>query len=127
MLIHKGFKFRLYPTQKQESQLLQQAGNTRFLWNKFLESNIKTYQTTKKFQFSYEMITSIPKLKDEFEFLKLSFSQSLQQVGRQLDIALKDSFKKSKSFPKFKKGIPQYVSLKNKLLKKKLKKFVIEK
>ena len=49
------------------------------------------------------MINSLPKLKDKFEFLKLSFSQSLQQVGRQLDKALKDTFKKSKGFPKFKK------------------------
>ena len=103
MLIYKGFKYRLYPTPEQESQLLQQAGNTRFLWNKLLESNIKTYEETKKFQFSHEMIVSIPKLKEEFEFLKLSFSQSLQQVGRQLDKALKDTFKKTKGFPKFKK------------------------
>lgn len=103
MLIYKGFKYRLYPTPEQESQLLQQAGNTRFLWNKLLESNIKTYEETKKFQFSHEMIVSIPKLKEEFQFLKLSFSQSLQQVGRQLDKALKDTFKKTKGFPKFKK------------------------
>ena len=103
MLIHKGFKYRLYPTPEQESQLLQQAGNTRFLWNKLLESNLKTYEETKKFQFSHEMIVSIPKLKEEFQFLKLSFSQSLQQVGRQLDKALKDTFKKTKGFPKFKK------------------------
>jgi putative transposase len=105
MLIHKGFKYRLYPTPEQESQLLQQAGNTRFLWNKLLESNIKTYETTKKFQFSHEMIVSIPKLKEEFDFLKLSFSQSLQQVGRQLDKALKDFLnpKLDREFPVFKK------------------------
>ena len=103
MLVHKSFKFKLYPTPKQKSQLLQQAGNTRFLWNKLLESNLKSYKDTKKFQFSYDMIMSIPKLKEEFKFLKLSFSQSLQQVGRQLDKALKDSFKKTKGFPKFKK------------------------
>ena len=92
MLVCKGFKFRLYPTKEQESQLLQQAGNTRFLWNKLLESNLETYKNTKKFQFSYEMIMSIPKIKEEFEFLKLSFSQSLQQVGRHLDKTIKNSF-----------------------------------
>ena len=92
MLIRKGFKYRLYPTLEQESQLLQQSGNTRFLWNKLLESNLKTYEETKKFQFSHEMIVSIPKLKEEFKFLKLSFSQSLQQVGRHLDKAIKRSF-----------------------------------
>ena len=103
MLIHKGFKFRLYPTLEQETMLAQQAGNTRFLWNKLLESNLKTYKDTQKFKFSYDMIMSIPKLKEEYDFLKLSFSQSLQQVGRQLDSALKDSFKNSKGFPQFKK------------------------
>ena len=103
MLIHKGFKFRLYPTPEQEALLSQQAGNTRFLWNKLLESNLKTYKDTQKFKFSYDMIMSIPKLKEEYDFLKLSFSQSLQQVGRQLDSALKDSFKNSKGFPQFKK------------------------
>ena len=92
MLVHKGFKFRLVPTPEQESQLLQQAGNTRFLWNKLLEFNLKTYKNTKKFQFSYEMIMSLPKLKEEFEFLKLSFSQSLQQVGKHLDKTIKNSF-----------------------------------
>ena len=124
MKVHKGFKFRLYPTPEQESQLLQQAGNTRFLWNKLLESNIKTHQNTQKFQFSYEMITSLPKLKEEFEFLKLSFSQSLQQVGRQLDSALKDTFKKSKGFPNFKKRsnrdsftVPQRFSIHSKSVK----------
>jgi putative transposase len=103
MLIHKGFKFRLYPTPKQGTMLAQQTGNTRFLWNKLLESNIETYENTQKFKFSYDMIMSIPKLKKEYNFLKLSFSQSLQQVGRHLDSALKYSFKNSKGFPKFKK------------------------
>ena len=64
MKVHKGFKFRLYPTPEQESMLSQQAGNTRFLWNKFLESNLKTHKETQKFQFSYDMIMSLPKLED---------------------------------------------------------------
>jgi len=122
--VHKGFKFRLVPTPEQESMLSQQAGNTRFLWNKFLESNLQTYKDSQKFQFSYEMITSLPKLKEEFEFLKLSFSQSLQQVGRQLDSALKDSFKKTKGFPKFKRKrnrdsftVPQKFSIHSKFVK----------
>ena len=124
MKVHKGFKFRLVPTPEQESMLSQQAGNTRFLWNKFLESNLQTYKDSQKFQFSYEMITSLPKLKEEFEFLKLSFSQSLQQVGRQLDSALKDSFKKTKGFPKFKRKrnrdsftVPQKFSIHSKFVK----------
>jgi putative transposase len=124
LLVHKGFKFRIYPNKEQESLLAQQAGNTRFVWNKLLESNIKTYKETEKFQFSYKMIMSLPKLKEEFEFLKISVAQSLQQVGRQLDLALKDNFKKTKGFPKFKKKgnrdsftIPQRFSIHKKSVK----------
>jgi len=103
MITHKGFKYRLDPSLEQKQQLLQHAGNTRFLWNQWLFKNIEYYKEEKKFIFSHEMIISLPKLKEEFEFLKLSGSQSLQTVGRQLDSALRDSFKKTKGFPRFKK------------------------
>jgi putative transposase len=121
MKVHKGFKFRLYPTQEQELQLLQHAGNTRFVWNKLLESNISAYENNKKFIFYYEMSKNLLILKEEFAFLKLSGAQSLQQVGRQLDKALRDSPKKSKGFPKFKKRsnrdsftVPQRFKVNNK-------------
>ena len=102
MLIQKGFKYKLNPTQEQKNKLLQCGGNTRFLWNKLLEQNIERYKTTKKFIFYHEMATSLPKMKEEFDFLNESFSQSLQTTARQLDRALKDSFKKDKGFPRFK-------------------------
>ena len=102
MIIHKGFKYRLSPNDEQKQLLLQHAGNARFLWNNLLEKNIEYYKEEKKFNFGHVMITSLPSLKEEYDFLKLSGSQSLQTVGRQLDAALKDSFKKTKGFPKFK-------------------------
>ena len=37
MKILRAYKYRLYPTIEQEQKLKQQAGNCRFLWNKFLE------------------------------------------------------------------------------------------
>jgi len=103
MIIRKGFKYRLYPTKEQESLLLQHGGNARFLWNTLLKENMDYYKKTKKFKFGHEMTVSIPKKKVEYPFLTVSFSQSLQMVARQLDKALKDSFKKDKRFPKFKK------------------------
>jgi len=102
MLVQRGFKYKLEPTEEQKQQLLQQGGNARFVWNYFLGDNIKYYEKTKKFKFAHEMTISLPKLKKEYEFLKLSFSQSLQTVARQLDRALKDSFKTEKGFPNFK-------------------------
>ena len=103
MIVHKGFKYRLDPNHEQKQLLLQHGGNTRFLWNNLLANNIEYYKEEGKFNFSYVMITSLPSLKEEYDFLKLSCSQSLQTIGRQLDTALRDSFKKTRGFPKFKK------------------------
>ncbi|MFH1584327.1 MAG: helix-turn-helix domain-containing protein, partial [Actinomycetota bacterium] len=94
MLIQKGFKYRLRQTKEQKQKLLQHGGNARFVYNYFLKQNIDYYKETKKFKFYHELATSLPKLKQEFPFLKESFSQSLQMVTRHLDKALKDSFKK---------------------------------
>jgi len=82
MIIHKGFKYRLDPNQQQKQLLLQHGGNARFLWNNLLANNIEYYKEEGKFNFGHVMITSLPSLKEEHDFLKLSFSQSLQTVGR---------------------------------------------
>ena len=50
MITLKGFKYRLYPTKEQKQLLLQQGGNTRFLWNKLLGENIKLHAETGKFK-----------------------------------------------------------------------------
>ena len=101
MLIHKAYKFRLYPTEDQRQDLLQHGGNTRFIWNYFLDLNTKYYQKTKKFMFGHELICLLPELKKELPFLSLSFSQSLQQVGRNFDRALKDFLDKKQPKKRF--------------------------
>jgi len=103
MLIQRGYKYRILPTKKQEEFLLQCGGNARFLWNYVLKINQDYYKETGKFKFYHELAVSLPKLKEEYPFLLESFSQSLQMVLRQFDKALKDSFKKEKGFPSFKK------------------------
>jgi len=108
MIIHKGFKYRLDPTTEQKQMFLQHGGNTRFIWNSLLANNIEYYNKEGKFNFGHVMITSLPKLKEEYEFLKLSFSQSLQTVGRQLNDTLTRFLRERKTnnsigFPKFKK------------------------
>lgn len=103
MLIQRGYKYRILPTKEQEESLLQCGGNARFLWNYALKTNQDYYKETGKFKFYHELAVSLPKLKEEYPFLKESFSQSLQMVLRQFDKALKDSFKKEKGFPSFKK------------------------
>ena len=103
MRTQKGFKYRLKPTPEQKQLLLQQGGNARFLWNHLLSDNIEHYKNTGKFKFAHEMVVSIPQIKERHDFLKLSFSQSLQTVARDLDRAMKSSFKKTSRFPRFKR------------------------
>ena len=103
MLVNKRFRYKMSPTKEQKQILLQHGGNSRFIWNIFLKTNIDYYKETGKFKFYHELAVSLPKLKQRFPFLKESFSQSLQMVARQFDKALKDSFKKEKGFPSFKK------------------------
>ena len=82
MFTYKGFKYRLHPTKEEEQLLLQHGGNTRFVWNLFLQQNIEHYEKEKKFIFFHDLANSLPKLKQEYDFLKDSFSQSLQQVAK---------------------------------------------
>ena len=103
MIVQKGFKYRLAPTSQQKQLLLQQGGNTRFLWNLLLRDNIEYHKNTGKFKFAHETIVSLPPLKEKYDFLKLSFSQSLQTVARNLEKAMKSGLKKEKGFPRFKK------------------------
>lgn len=100
--------YRIYPEKSGCGYLNQDMGNQRFIWNYFLALNIEKYQEEKKFIFYNEMSSLLPKLKEEFPFLKEGNSTGLQQTLRQLDTALKGSFKSTKNkvqkgFPKFKK------------------------
>lgn len=99
--------YRIYPTKVQVSQLNQDMGNQRFIWNYFLNLSIERYKEEKKFYFYNESASMLPLLKEEFPFLRLGDSQSLQQTLRRLDAALKGCFKSTKNkvqrgFPKFK-------------------------
>jgi putative transposase len=97
--------FRLYPNKAQITALNQDIGNQRFIWNHFLRLSMDRYELEKKFYFYNESSALLPTLKTKFEFLKLGTAQCLQQTLRQLDVALKSSFKSTKNkkgFPKFK-------------------------
>ena len=112
------YRFKLYPTKEQEQFLKQEAGNIRFVYNYFLSLAKKEYESTQKKWNYYEYKKLLPELKKEFEFLKLSNSQSLQESLKNLDKAFKNFFKGLSDFPKFKKkkkvnsiSIPQYFKI----------------
>ena len=100
--------YRIYPSKDQVNFLNQDMGNQRFVWNYFLAKSIERYNAEKKFYFYNESAGMLNSLKEEFDFLKLGDSQSLQQTLRRLDVAFKGCFKSSKN--KVQKGFPKFKS-----------------
>ena len=109
------YKYRLYPTEQQQILLAQHFGCVRFLYNQFLRSRIDAYKGEEHKSLNYyDNATSIPELKQIYEWLKEVGSQSLQYAARQLQNGFDNFFEKCKlkkqgkwkgkcGFPRFKK------------------------
>lgn len=97
-VIHKGYKFRLYPNKKQEEYFAKCFGCCRFIYNKMLADKIDYYQKTGE-----NLIVYPADYKDDFPFLKEVDSQALALEHLYLEKAYKNFFKnKEFGFPKFK-------------------------
>lgn len=103
-LVHKSYKFRIYPTKEQESLLSKHFGHCRFVFNRFLNERKEKYLNEKTSLNYYDNARTLTELKkdDEFVWLKEVNSQSLQAAIRNLDIAYKNFFNKQNKFPRFK-------------------------
>lgn len=101
----KRYNYRIYPNKIQREYIEAIFNINRFIWNQFLAANIRYYNHSKKFHFFNEMSSILTECKniEGYEWLKSVPSTSLQQTLRHLDRAIKDSYKKKKGFPKFKK------------------------
>ncbi len=100
----KVVKVRIYPSQQQKVSLAQAFGTTRWVWNHFLSLTNQTYKETGKGIAKYDMIKQLPKLKkqEETEWLKNTYSQSLQSVCLNLSRAFVNFFEKRARYPRFK-------------------------
>ncbi|HYX09384.1 MAG TPA: IS200/IS605 family element RNA-guided endonuclease TnpB [Bacteroidales bacterium] len=103
-LIHKSYKFRIYPTKEQESLLSKHFGACRFVFNRYLNSRKETYLEEKKSLNYYDNANDLTVLKkdEQFVWLKEINSQSLQSSLRNLDTAYNKFFRKQTKFPRFK-------------------------
>ena len=103
-MIQKAFKYRIYPNKKQQEKIAQNFGCVRYIYNKGLETKIKTYERTGKSVSYFDLQNKM--LKEEKKknpWLKEPYSQCLQMALRNLDNAFTGFFKQKKEFPKFKK------------------------
>ncbi len=95
-------KVRLYPNSQQQQALSQSFGNCRWLWNYCLNLINQTYIDTGKGLSGYEVKKRIPQLKKEYQWLKLTYSQCLQQVCLNLGTAFNNFFERRNKYPRFK-------------------------
>ena len=98
----KVVKVRLYPNNQQQEALSQSFGNCRWLWNYCLSLMNQTYKDTGKGLSGYALKKQIPQLKKEHQWLKLTYSQCLQQVCLNLGVAFNNFFERRAKYPKFK-------------------------
>lgn len=98
----RTIKVRLYPDQQQKQTLSQAFGNCRWLWNYCLNLMNETYKETGKGLSGYAVKKYIPQLKKEYEWLKLTYSQCLQQVCLNLGVAFNNFFEGRARYPRFK-------------------------
>lgn len=98
MLIMKAYKFRMYPNVEQQVLINKTIGCTRFIYNHTLAKKIKN-QNLGRFDLNKE----IPKLYQEFPFLKEVDSTSLRCAVQDLIDGFNLYYKNKNEMPKFKK------------------------
>lgn len=88
---NKAFKYRIYPNNEQIQQLNQNFGNARFVFNYFLDLKQKAYKESKESISLTKTQSMMTKLKQEedYAWLNLSDSMSLQESLKDLDKAYK--------------------------------------
>ena len=104
-----GFKFELYVDKPLRAALSRNAGCRRFVFNKALALQNERRKAGQKL-FTYNELAAelvLWKKAEETSFLKEAMSQPLQQTLRDLDKAIRDSFRPKddparKEWPKFK-------------------------
>jgi putative transposase len=94
-------KIRLYPTAAQRVALAQQFGCARWVFNWGLDLWRRAYLETGKGMTYHALAASLPKLKQEHEWLREADSQALQQALQNLAAAYEAFFSGHARYPRF--------------------------
>jgi putative transposase len=120
--VFKSYKYRIYPTKKQETLLNKHFGATRFVYNLALEVKQIAYNTNKTNLGAFRLMKQLPDLKKECPWLKEVNAQSLQVALINVEKAHTAFFKGFAKYPKFKNkysnncfNVPQEISVEEKL------------
>jgi putative transposase len=111
----KTFKYRLYPTKRQQRLLDQQLEECRWLYNHLLAGRRDAWEQRQETLCLYDQQATLPALKAERPALARVQSQVLQNVAVRLDLAFQAFFQRVRTgetpgYPRF-RGKGRYNSL----------------
>jgi putative transposase len=101
-MIHRAYKFRIYPNKEQSTLIAKTIGCSRFIFNYFLVKWNETYKETSKGLTYNSCSSELPKLKKELPWLKEVDSVAVQSSLKNLADAYTRFFKKQNDAPRFK-------------------------
>src|SRR5688572_30247374 len=101
---HKGFKFRIYPSEKQEQRLLAWESALRFLWNLALEQRkLGLARPVRLYPNAFDQIHELKPLCAELPFLADVPRNVCAQLLVELDKAWQRCFKRIARPPRWKR------------------------
>ena len=98
----KTVKLRIYPNKSQINIINNTLGCCRYIYNKYIESNIKSYKTSNKFISGYEFSKYINWLKnnnEDYGWIKNCSSKAIKDTIMNTENAFKRFFKNKRGFP----------------------------
>lgn len=107
VIIHKGFRYRIYPTEQQVARISGWESALRWLWNLALEQRLMGLRRTDKvYPTAFDQINELTPLRAELPWLADVPRNVCAQLLVELDKAWKRCFKKLARKPRWKrKGI----------------------
>lgn len=100
----KAYKYKLFPTEQQQTLLNKHFGATRYIYNWGLQTKSSSYITTKTNISRLKLSKQLTQLKQQPEYIWLNEinAQALQAKLEDLDVAYTGFFKKKADYPTFK-------------------------
>ena len=102
LLVHKAYKFRIYPDSNQALLIVKTIGCSRFVFNYFLAERSSAYESQKKTLSYNDCSAMLTQLKKELTWLSEVDSTALQSSLRFLDDSFKRFFSRQNDYPRFK-------------------------
>ena len=102
LLVHKAYKFRIYPDSNQALLIVKTIGCSRFVFNHFLAERSSAYESEKKTLSYNDCSAMLTQLKKELTWLSEVDSTALQSSLRFLDDSFKRFFSRQNDYPRFK-------------------------